>query len=62
MKILFLTCLYALMIFSAYGISVCAKSVLSKFTVRFSTLDSWIVGAVVVLLLIIGIYCGVSRD
>lgn len=62
MKILFLTCLYTLMIFSAYGISVCTKSLLSRYSVRFSALDSWIVGAVVVLVLIVGIYCGVSHD
>jgi len=62
MKILFLTCLYTLMIFSAYGISICAKSLCTKYSIRFSTLDSWIVGALAVLALIIGIYCGVSRD
>ncbi|SFD28134.1 hypothetical protein SAMN04515619_1366 [Collimonas sp. OK412] len=62
MKVLFLTCLYTMMIFSAYGISVCAKSLLSKFSVRCGTLDSWIVGALSVLVLIVGVYCGVSRD
>ena len=61
MKILFLSCLYTLMITSAYGISVCAKLLFARFAVRLGALDCWIVGALTVLLLIIGVYCGVSR-